>query len=332
MIPKARVLAAAGISVVLLWPTTALAQRARAVPAVRGHLAIRGGFYSPYYYRPFVYPYFYSPFFFGFGAYYDSWWGWNPYYAAYPYAYPYGAWASARLEVKPKDAQVYLDGYYVGLVRQFDGIFKRLDVPLGEHDLAIYMPGYHTLRERMLFRPGQTYHFKETMQPLALGEPPEAKPQPDPNAARQNAPRPYPNGRYPGVPYPNAPYPNAPYPNAPYPNAPYPNAPYPNAPYPTAPPPPPPDAPRMEPPPGAPPTRGGDFGTLNLRVQPEDAIVTIDGQRWDSPQGGSRLTVQLAPGSHRIEVTKDGFRPYSSTVEIRPGQPQNLNISLPPGD
>ncbi len=63
-------------------------------------------------------------------------------------------------------------------------------------------------------------------------------------------------------------------------------------------------------------------------MQPGDAVVVIDGERWDSPEGGSRLSVQLAAGSHRIEVRKDGFKPYSSTVQIRPGESQALNISL----
>jgi hypothetical protein len=74
------------------------------------------------------------------------------------------------------------------------------------------------------------------------------------------------------------------------------------------------------------------FGTLNIRVQPGDAVVTIDGERWDSPEGGSRLVVELAGGSHRIEVRKDGFKTYSSTVVIRPGESQTLNISLPQGE
>jgi hypothetical protein len=71
------------------------------------------------------------------------------------------------------------------------------------------------------------------------------------------------------------------------------------------------------------------FGTLNIRVQPGDAVVQIDGEKWDSPEGGSRLSVQLSGGQHRIEVRKDGFRPYSTTVQIRPGDDQSLNISLP---
>jgi len=88
------------------------------------------------------------------------------------------------------------------------------------------------------------------------------------------------------------------------------------------------------------PNRAGDdrraesagFGTLNLRVQPGDATVQIDGERWDSPEGGSRLVVQLAAGPHRIDVRKDGYRPYSTTIQIRPGEPQTINVSLPRQD
>ena len=75
-----------------------------------------------------------------------------------------------------------------------------------------------------------------------------------------------------------------------------------------------------------------NFGTLNIRVQPGDATVVIDGERWDSPDAGSRLSLQLAAGSHRVEVRKDGFKPYSATVQIRPGDAQTLNISLLQGN
>ncbi|HEY3885778.1 MAG TPA: PEGA domain-containing protein, partial [Vicinamibacterales bacterium] len=65
---------------------------------------------------------------------------------------------------------------------------------------------------------------------------------------------------------------------------------------------------------------------------PADAAVTIDGERWDSPDGGSRLLIQLAAGQHRIEVRKDGYKPYSTTVEVRVGETENINVSLPQGD
>ena len=67
---------------------------------------------------------------------------------------------------------------------------------------------------------------------------------------------------------------------------------------------------------------------MALRVQPSDAVVEIDGERWDSPEGGSRLVVQLPAGPHRVDVRKDGFRTYSSTVTIRAGDTETLNVSL----
>ena len=57
----------------------------------------------------------------------------------------------------------------------------------------------------------------------------------------------------------------------------------------------------------------------------------IDGERWDSPEGGSRLQVQLSAGPHRVEVSKDGYKTYSASVTIRPGDTQTLNVSLSTG-
>jgi hypothetical protein len=275
----------------MLWPSDAAAQRrvARRAP-VRTAIVVRGGYYRPYYYSPFLFSGFYDPFYAG----------WYPPYAQYPARYPgyyYGrSWASARLEVKPRDAQVYLDGYFVGVVDQFDGVLQRLDIPAGEHELSVYLPGYRSYRERTLFRPGQTYHFRAVLEPLAAGAPAEPKPEPQPGGAGQE-------------PYRRDPY--SPPPQQPGERG------------------------RTMPPPDRPGDRRGNreersgFGTLNVRIQPADAVVIIDGERWDSPEGGSRLVVELAGGSHRIEVTKDGFKPYTTTIQIRPGESQQLNISLP---
>lgn len=311
MIPKRLlVFLFACCTVVLLWPADAAAQRravVRRAPAVRTAVVISAGYYRPYYYRPYYYyggyfsP-FYSPFYSGFYA------GWYPFYAQYPRypGYYYGpAWASARIDVKPREAQVYLDGYFVGVVDQFDGVFQRLDVPAGEHEISVYLQGYRTYRQKTLFRPGEGYHFKAILEPLAAGAPAEAAPQPS-----STGPDPY---RDPRDPYNPPGDPRDPYER-------------------------PRDPGRTQPPSDRPGERrddrvadSRDFGTLNIRVQPGDAVVVIDGERWDSPEGGSRLIVQLSGGSHRVEVRKDGFKPYTTTIQIRPGETQSLNVSLPPG-
>jgi hypothetical protein len=304
------VLFCACMAVGMVWPADAAAQRRGGYRPVRVRTAIviSAGYYRPFFYNPFFYGGFYDPFYMG----------WYPVsYPQYPPGRYYygGAWASARLEVKPRDAQVFVDGYFVGQVDQFDGVFQRLDLPTGEHEIAVYLKGYRPYRQRTLFRPGESYHFKAILEPLPAGTPDE--PQPQPSADR---PDPYTQNRDPRDPYSRDPYGRDP------------------------------QDPNRQPPPPQPGDRGGrtmplpdrpgdrrgpegnSFGTLNIRVQPADATVTIDGERWDSPEGGSRLVVQLAAGSHRIEVRKDGFKPYTSTVQVRPGESQALNVSLPPGN
>ena len=74
----------------------------------------------------------------------------------------------------------------------------------------------------------------------------------------------------------------------------------------------------------------GEFGSLALRVQPADAEVLIDGQRWEGAADGERLVVQLAPGVHAIEIRKEGFRSYITEVVIRSRETASLNVAMTP--
>jgi hypothetical protein len=78
-----------------------------------------------------------------FGA-YDPWYGWFPTYAP-SYTSASGYDGALRLKVKPVDATVYVDGYYVGVVDDFDGIFQRLRIEAGPHRIEIRAPQYETL-------------------------------------------------------------------------------------------------------------------------------------------------------------------------------------------
>ncbi len=56
----------------------------------------------------------------------------------------YGAriyYGDVRLQVRPRDAQVYVDGYYAGIVDDFDGVFQRLTLEVGSHQIEIDAPG-----------------------------------------------------------------------------------------------------------------------------------------------------------------------------------------------
>jgi hypothetical protein len=70
------------------------------------------------------------------------------------------------------------------------------------------------------------------------------------------------------------------------------------------------------------------FGAIAVRVQPADAEVLVDGERWDSSGIGNRLTIQVPDGAHRVEVRKAGFQGFSSVVQVRRGETATLNVSL----
>ena len=70
------------------------------------------------------------------------------------------------------------------------------------------------------------------------------------------------------------------------------------------------------------------FGTLSLRIQPGDAEVWIDGERWTTTPGDSRITIKLSPGRHRVEIRKDGFERYSEEIGVRENTTFPLNVSL----
>jgi hypothetical protein len=63
-------------------------------------------------------------------------------------------------------------------------------------------------------------------------------------------------------------------------------------------------------------------------VQPSDAEILIDGERWTGAADGERLVVQLSPGTHQIEVRKNGYRDFMTEINVRPGETAPLNISL----
>jgi hypothetical protein len=163
--------------VALLWPAALLAQHAVRRPPAR-HVVYARPYYRPYY--PY-YPYYYAPYYTGlyFGLHNPYFWG--P-YAQYPYPY-YGYWpydntGSARLQVTPREARVYVDGYFVGTVDDFDGNFQRLNVEAGEHELQVYLDGYRPFTMKVLFLRGKTLKISHALEPLAPGETAPAPPKP----------------------------------------------------------------------------------------------------------------------------------------------------------
>lgn len=221
----------------------------------------------------------------GFGYYsywrHDPWYRWGQYRYPYRYYGVYDALASLRIDAEPRQAQVFVDGYYAGLVDDFDGVFQRLRLEPGGRTITLYLEGYRTEEHRLYLRPGHDQRLRITMVPLASGErsePPVPSEWDDEEAGE------------PGVP------------------------------------------PRAE----AQPRRSGApvrsaparFGTLALRVQPSDAEVFIDGERWEAAADQGLFRIELPEGRHRVEVRRNGANTYTEDVLIRRDRTLTLNVSL----
>ena len=104
------------------------------------------------------------------------------YYGGY-----YDNTGSARLQVTPRNAQVYIDGYFVGVVDNFDGNLQRLNIEAGEHELQLYLEGYRTFTQKVLFPRSGTLKVIHAMQPLGPGESTGLPPKPDESLRAQPA-------------------------------------------------------------------------------------------------------------------------------------------------
>jgi hypothetical protein len=77
-----------------------------------------------------------------------------------------------KLKVKPREASVYADGYYVGRVEDFDGVFKRLHLSAGPHRIEICAPQYEPLAFDVMIEPGATVTYKGELKRVSVPESP----------------------------------------------------------------------------------------------------------------------------------------------------------------
>jgi PEGA domain-containing protein len=236
-------------------------------------------YYRPFYYGPYYRPYLFAPFYgsYFYGSYFYPPFSW---YSYAPVGYGFGVFdgTSLRVQVTPRDTEVFIDNYYAGTADDFDGLFQRLHLGPGAHDITLWREGYRTVRQRVYIQPTGTFRLRYMMVPLGPGETADPRPAEPPPA--QNAPGP-PVGAYP-------------------------------------------------PPQGAYPPAGNrsESASLSIRVQPANAEVLIDGERWQGAADDQRLVVQVTPGLHHVEARSEGYRTYQSDITVRPGETSTVNISL----
>ena len=184
---------------------SAFAQRGHAVPrgSVRGGVgrvvgrpvvvAPFRGFYGFRSYAPFInFSFFYGrPGFYGAYGYGNPFWGYGyPYYYGYPaygygygYPYPYAAgnvvpygygyggysgqpYGGLRIDLPQRDAEVYVDGYFVGTVNDFDGNSQQANLSAGPHQIEIRSPEFETIQFNVNIEAGRTITYRGAMREL----------------------------------------------------------------------------------------------------------------------------------------------------------------------
>lgn len=65
-----------------------------------------------------------------------------------------------RLKVEPRDAEVFVDGFYAGRVDDFDGAMQKLKIVHGAHRIEIKAPGYETATFNVNVLIGETTTYK----------------------------------------------------------------------------------------------------------------------------------------------------------------------------
>jgi len=186
--------------------------------------------------------------------------------------------------VDPEKTRVYVDNYYAGVADDFDGIFQRLSVPPGRHEITLKLDGYRTHTFRVYVTPGETLKLHHAMERGAGADTGEVVGDEPPSYGRDDRDR----------------------------------------------------DPRRDDRDHVSRTGGDDArederddaeaGTLHLDLNPSDASVYVDGEFRGS---GRRVeNLRLAPGRHRIEVVRPGYRTVEREVDVRPGDSSRLEIEL----
>ncbi|MCC6161894.1 MAG: hypothetical protein IT182_00910 [Acidobacteria bacterium] len=113
------------------------------------------GYWQPYYYRPSI----------GVGVYYgdDGLYPFGTVPTTYYDPTPGVTYGGLRITDAPRDAQVFADDNYVGIVDDFDGVFQHLNLEAGPHRIEIHSPGLTPIAFDVEIPPGQTVTLRAEM-------------------------------------------------------------------------------------------------------------------------------------------------------------------------
>ena len=123
-----------------------------------------------------------------YGFFWDPWWGYGYPYGGYGgygfsagygggYGYGYGSYGAyqgptyqiyggLRLKVKPREAEVFVDGYFAGVVDDFDGAFQQLNLDVGPHRIELRAAGYETISFEIRTQPDEKINYQAKLKPV----------------------------------------------------------------------------------------------------------------------------------------------------------------------
>ena len=263
------------------------------------------------------------------GPYWSSWWWWgSPYWGWGPSGYIYSDGRARRYAqsrygvvdtgVSPEEAEVWLDGKYIGTADDFDGYPDYLYLRSGKYHVEFRLKGYETYASDIEIGRGEKIGFKQELklQPgqSKLQDFPPSKGMPSGRFFRQGAEPDVPNapavrdrrqdrhaeddfdvrrdrvGRYEGEDEEDE------------------------------------DAPKKTP------SRESrsDKATLRLKVTPEDAAVYVDDRYvgTGAEVGRTREGFRTEPGKRVITIVRPGYKPRTIEVEPKAGAKVDVVVEL----
>jgi PEGA domain-containing protein len=305
------------------------------------------------------YPWGWGPGFYGYWG--PSWYGYNPGYPNYP-GYGYGGYGydgygdgyspgysapaprsrgemgALDIAISPSDAEVYLNGEYVGRARDFSGWGRGyLWLEKGTYDIVFYKDGYRTLARQVSIYPGLVIKWDDKLEhgqavrpedlPTKSHERRDSRLQFERDRAEQidrqqqmQQPPPYQGQQGPqdtggwndnwrdrvnrdrGDRNDNGAAPQR----------------------------------NVQPAPAPGPARAAvtsdQYGRLRMKVEPDDASVYLDG-RFVGTGGdlaGNEAGLLLSPGHHRVSVVRPGHRAEERDVDAVLGKDIDLTVTLAP--
>ena len=112
---------------------------------------------------------YYDPYFVGNFYWTNHAWQPVPYYYGTSVDYDLG---KLRIDMQPREAEVYIDGNYAGVVDDFDGRLQGLRLEAGNYSVEVALPGFVPLRFDVHVQAGRTTTYRGSLVPEQQQPPP----------------------------------------------------------------------------------------------------------------------------------------------------------------